>query len=251
MKDKGSNRPLSGKMAQNRVGIATSAHVFPFANKELPCEAEQGQNPVLLPTPPIHPLLPIVGNERSRTGHTIGTLAPRDTAVHVWNRSPIHLPVMGGHYDVWLIEAPHRLPGRNKHWSSMEAGTSRLWFFCMGCRRKVANLFYYYLAPGSPTRSDLLCRVCHRLTYVSVNSGGNRWYREVARPIKRWLREKRMLLARQDRPRVSARLAQIDSELGMLRYKVKTPSKCGTQILGYGPGGRKRRPYRNLALLEQ
>ncbi len=90
------------------------------------------------------------------------------------------LPVPGGYFDVSPVDEPHRLPGKDGRWSSLEVGTARRWLICPECRRKVAKL-YYYLAPDSLARSDLLCRHCHGLTYQSVNCGGNRWYREVAR----------------------------------------------------------------------
>lgn len=165
---------------------------------------------------------------------------------------PLRVPIPGGHFDVWLIEEPHRLPGRSERWASLEAGTSRLWLFCLGCRRKVAKLFYYYLAPGSSARSGLLCRLCHGLTYQSVNCGGNRWYREVARPMKRLLREKQKLLAWRDIRRASARVAQIDDQIKALRRRVKIPSKRGPQDpLSRLAVRKRRRPYRNLTLLEQ
>lgn len=136
--------------------------------------------------------------------------------------------------------------GQNR---SLEGGTARLWFICPRCRRKVAKLYYYHLAPGSAARSDLLCRRCHGLTYQSVNCGGNRWYREVARPMKRLLREKRRLLGRQHKPRAAARLAQVESEIRILREKVKPQRRRGTQ--NYGLAVRERRPYRDLAWLDQ
>jgi hypothetical protein len=40
-------------------------------------------------------------------------------------------------------------------------------------------------------------------------------------------------------------------QIEALRRQVKTSSKRGTQNLGCGPASRKRRPYRNLGLLEQ
>ncbi len=163
---------------------------------------------------------------------------------------PFRLPILGGYYDVWLIEEPYRLSSRRERSASLEAGTSRLWLFCLGCRRNVAKLFYYYFGSSSSARSDLLCRQCHHLTYLSVNSGGNRWYRDLARPMKRLLREKRKLLAKQGRSRVLTRLAQVDREIDTLRRQVRSPSKRKTRNLRRRPADRKRRPYRNLALLE-
>jgi hypothetical protein len=35
----------------------------------------------------------------------------------------------------------------HERWSSLEDGKRRLWLICPGCRQKVANLYYYYVAP--------------------------------------------------------------------------------------------------------
>lgn len=164
---------------------------------------------------------------------------------------PFRLPVPSGYFDIWLTYETHRLPGHHGRWSSLEEGTARLWLVCPGCRRKVAKLFYYYLAPGSSTLSDLLCRHCHGLTYQSVNCGGNGWYRQVARPLKRLLREKSKLLARQHKPRVATRLVEIENEIRALRQKVERKMQRGTQTLRYGLAARQRRPYQDLALLDQ
>jgi len=163
---------------------------------------------------------------------------------------PFRLPAPGGYFDIWLVDEPHRLPGRRERWSSLEEGTARLWLLCSGCRRKVAKLFYYRLAPGSWARSDLLCRHCHGLTYQSANCGGNRWYREVARPMKRLLREKHKLLARRPGPRLAARLAQIENEMRTLRQKVKPQPQRRAQNLCQRLVVRERRVYRNLALVD-
>jgi len=162
---------------------------------------------------------------------------------------PFRLPVHGGYFDILLVDETHQLPGKCERWSSLEAGTARLWFVCAGCGRKVAKLWYYF-APGSCTRSDLLCRQCHCLTYLSTNCGGNRWYREIARPMKRVLREKQKLMARKQSPRVAARLALIDNLMCKLREKVKPRTQRRPQNLCQGLAVRERRVYRNLALVD-
>lgn len=164
---------------------------------------------------------------------------------------PFRLPVPGGYFDIWLVDEPHRMPGKQERWSSLEEGTVRLWLICPACRRKVAKLYCYHLAPGSLARSDLLCRQCHGLTYQSSNCGGNRWYREVARPMKRLLREKRKLLAGRNGPRIAARLALVENQILTLRQKLKSRTQRRAQNMGYGPAVRERRPYRDLALLDQ
>ena len=153
---------------------------------------------------------------------------------------PLRLPVSGGCFEIWLIDEAHWLPGRSERRSSLEEGTARLWLICTGCKQKVAKLFYYVLA-GSSTLSDLLCRQCHHLTYLSVNSGGNRWYCEIARPMKRLLLEKSKLLGKRQRPSIAARLTRIEVRLAGFR-----------QLAGRLTKRRKasiRRPYRDLSLL--
>jgi hypothetical protein len=164
---------------------------------------------------------------------------------------PLRLPVLGGHFYVWPVDEPHRLPGKPERWSSLEVGNCRIWLVCTGCRRKVAKLYYYYLAPDSTDRSDLLCRRCHGLIYQAQNCGGNKWYREIARPLKWLLREKRKLLAKQPTPRIAAPLAQIDSAIHILRQRLQPKTQRGREGLSSGMRSRQRRPYRNLNLLEQ
>ncbi len=159
------------------------------------------------------------------------------------------VPVPGGYFDVWLVDEPHRLPGRIERWSSREEGNARLWLWCLGCQRKMAKLYYYFF-PGSTDRSDLLCRECHGLTYLCVNSGGNRWYREVARPLKRLQKEKEKLLAQQRRPSGQDRLAQIENEIQALKQKLKPKTQHRGQSLGYDPPQGQKRPYRNISLFE-
>jgi hypothetical protein len=164
---------------------------------------------------------------------------------------PLSLPVRGGSFDVWFVDQPHRLPRIRGRLPSLESGPRRLWLVCPGCRKKVAKLYFYYFAPDSLALSDLLCRNCHGLVYLSQNCGNNRWYRETARPVKRFLREKRKLLARPLSPRVAARLIEIDAEVRMLRQRVKRKTPYRSEESRYRPAARQRRPCRNLALLEQ
>jgi hypothetical protein len=99
--------------------------------------------------------------------------------------------------------------------------------------------------------SELLCRNCHGLVYQSQNCGGNRWYRETARPLKRLLKEKSVLLASCPGPRVEARLIEIDAEIRMLRHSVVRKTPRLNREFRYAPARRRRRKYRNLDLIEQ
>jgi hypothetical protein len=157
---------------------------------------------------------------------------------------PFRVPVLGGYFDVWLTDEIHRLPGRQARWSSPEDGTCRLWLVCTGCRQTVAKLYYYFT---DGLRSDLLCRTCHRLTYLSVNSGGRRWYREVARPLKRLLAEKERLSdQRGDRHR--DRLLEIEAQVRALKERLKPKTKPTRLPLGR-LGTSQKRPYRAIHLL--
>jgi len=151
--------------------------------------------------------------------------------------NPFRLPVSGGQFDVWFIDEPHRLPTRSERWSSIEAGTARLWFMCSGCRQRAAKLYYYVV---SGMLSDLRCRYCHNLTYLSVNCSGNQWYCEIARPMRQLLREKAELLRKPQTPLNTERLARLQIRLGALQQKLR-PAKRNRNNL--------KRTYRNIALI--
>ena len=163
---------------------------------------------------------------------------------------PFPLPVLGGSFDVWFVDQPHQLPGAGDRFASLGGESRRLWFLCPGCRKRVAKLYFFYLAPDSLALSDLLCRDCHGLVYQSQNCGGNRWYRETARPLKRLLQEKRTLLARRLSLRIESRLIQIDAAIRKLRQQVMRRTPRPIQKPRYKIAARQRRPYRHLALLE-
>jgi hypothetical protein len=114
-------------------------------------------------------------------------------------------------------------------------------------RRPRAKL-YYYSPPGTGVLSDLLCRECHGLTYLSVNSSGNKWYRETARPLRRLCRERDKLLSQRPKPSVQARLAQLDGQIQMLRARLRPKRKRLAERSGSGV--RHKRRYKDLRLLE-
>ena len=160
---------------------------------------------------------------------------------------PFRLPVLGGYFDIDLTYEAHRLPGRLERYASLEDGTARLWLVCPSCWGKIAKLYYFYFFP-SLERSSLLCRRCHRLTYLCSNCGGNRWYKEIARPIKKLLTEKERFLARRPRPSVQARLAQLDEQAQRLKHRLKPKSQ--RQRKRSRAVTSKRRPYRDYSLIE-
>lgn len=153
---------------------------------------------------------------------------------------PLRFRFRGLPFEVWLTDEPHRLPGKRAHWSSLEEGTARLWLVCSDCRRKVAKLFWYELYPGLNAPSELLCRTCHGLSYQSRNTGANRWYREVVRPLKALLRKRSRL--RGTSPKACARLAAIDQEIALLLKLHFTKRRHPSRVVQ----GRIRRPYRDI-----
>jgi hypothetical protein len=164
---------------------------------------------------------------------------------------PLSLPVRGGRFDIWFVDQPHLLPGAGNRFAYLRGESRRLWFQCPGCRKKAAKLYFFYLAPDSLAMSDLLCRKCHGLAYQSQNCGGNRWYRETARPLKRLLKDRRALLARNLGPRISSRLIEIEAEIRALRQRVVRKTPRPKREFRYAPARRRRRKYRNLDLIEQ
>jgi hypothetical protein len=160
---------------------------------------------------------------------------------------PVLMPVLGGVFELWLIDHPHRLPGRLRRQPPLAISNCRIWLQCPCCRRVVGKLYFYYLAPDSLALSDLLCRTCHGVVYLSQNCGDNRWYRETARPLKRLLREKRKLLARDPSPRNATRLAEIDRQVSELTQKLQPKTQRQNKFSRRLRSGR-RRPYRDLSL---
>jgi hypothetical protein len=164
---------------------------------------------------------------------------------------PVRLSVLGGSFDLWLVYQLHRLPGTLERWSSLETHNCRLWLQCRSCRRVVAKLYYFYLAPDSLALSDLHCRKCHGLVYQSQNCGENRWYEEIARPLKRFLQEKHKLLAKQWTPRIGTRLARIEDEIRTLREMARPITDRRKRNPLFRSSDTQRRPYRDVALLER
>ena len=169
---------------------------------------------------------------------------------------PFPLPAHGGDFDVWIVDAHHRLPGRIERWSSREEGTARLYFWCLGCGdtpgHKVRNLYYFFLGPGSSGRSDLLCRKCHGLTYQSVNCGKSRWWRQIGKPLKRLQRhrddlnfklQRHILAFKESNPHIEAQIRVIDRQIAALRQSIEPRGRVTPQA------NRARRPYRDLSFI--
>ncbi len=162
---------------------------------------------------------------------------------------PLRWPITGGFFDVWFVDVFHRLPGKIERWSSWEDGNTRIWLMCPRCWKKVGNLYFYFL-PGSSGLSELWCRKCHDLTYQSINCGGNLWYRTVARPMKRLLKDKERLRAKKPTPLILARLTQLERQMQVLRERArpKAPPRSPSWS-SHVPAVRQRRRYRDLSLI--
>ncbi|SRR6266545_800073 len=107
--------------------------------------------------------------------------------VAVRDARPVRFQVAGASHEVYLCYESHRLPGRFSDWSEIDEGNVRLWLVCLGCRRRVRKLYCYPVSNGARQMSDVRCRPCHGLVYQSQNCGGNRWWRDTAKPLKRLL----------------------------------------------------------------
>lgn len=163
---------------------------------------------------------------------------------------PVRFQIQGNAFSIYLLAEPHRLPSGHGGMSSREV--TRLWLVCMGCRRRVRKLYTYEKIPGSNILLMEFCRECHGLVYQSQNCSGNRWWREIARPLKRLLRRRERLLARKPSANVLAQLEQVDQLIWIMRQRAapKTRSKHPNADVEPGNSLRIKRRYRDVSLLE-
>jgi len=136
---------------------------------------------------------------------------------------------------LWVADAPNRVPHRRVQ-------TVRFWLICPGCRKAKGKLLLLpnsvQLAPKEPQ-----CRNCLGLTYQSVNCGKNRWWREIARPLKRLLRQRDRIGGGRLGPTAQGQLAVIDAEIARLR------SRVGSIYRAPPTRERQKRRYRDLSLI--
>ena len=161
--------------------------------------------------------------------------------------TPVHFQILGNAFSVHLVAEPHRLPGRRGAPSDTEV--VRLWLVCMGCRHKARKLFTINKFPGSTVLVMPSCRRCMGLTYQSQNCGGNRWWREAARPLKRLLRRRERLQARKQSARIAAQVDLLDQSINLLRQRAAPKSRTKSRTTTIGPDIRIKRPYRDLSLI--
>jgi len=169
---------------------------------------------------------------------------------------PIEVPIPGGYtFEIWLTYDFHRLVNKAGVFSSLEAGTARIWFVCPKCTRAVAKLFFLPV-PGHKSCPDLACRRCHNLTYLSVNCAGNRFYKLVVKPFRRLKRIEERLrfksLPRAQRQSLEAQQSVIRNclPLAIEKFGRRTPLKltqnrtmCTRRIL-------KKRAYKDLKMAQ-
>jgi len=167
---------------------------------------------------------------------------------HIRQCKPLELPVPGGSEKVWLTWEPHRLPGPTRRMSSLEDGTARLWLVCPCCRRKVAKLHYRLFDASRGNRSELLCRQCHGLVYQSENCGSNLWFRAIARPLKRLLRQRLKLIAMVPTPQQTEKLQAIEAEIKRIRDRCRPAKGCPKRKRS---SSSDRRPSRDVTLIEK
>jgi hypothetical protein len=146
---------------------------------------------------------------------------------------PIHVPVpYHPGFDVYLTSLPQPMVG------NPSKSFDRLYLVCPGCLRRVAKLFHN-------VASDLRCRHCHSLTYHSQNCSGNKWYREVAVPLKRLYRRREKLLAACHRPESQERLEEVSRQICFFKKQVH-PRRPNRNVRRMS----LKRQYRDLRLLE-
>lgn len=162
----------------------------------------------------------------------------------------VHVQVHGNAFTIYLMTTPHRIP--NRHPGASDGEVVRLWIVCQYCRRKTRKLFSHVKFPGSSTLVMPSCRQCLGLTYQSQNCGGNRWWRETARPLKRLLRRRKQLLSKAQSLKIQAELDLLDLSIALLRQRAAPRSRTRSPDADSPPvgGSRTKRRYRDVSLLE-
>ena len=89
------------------------------------------------------------------------------------------------------------------------------------------------------------------MTYQSQNCGGNRWWREIAKPLKRLHRRRERLLARKPSAEIVAQVDLLDQSINLLRQHAvpKTRSKRRNPDVDHSHALRVKRRYRDLSLV--
>lgn len=165
------------------------------------------------------------------------------------NARPVKFQIQGNPFSVYLLAEPHRVPNWNRQASDKEV--MRLWLVCFSCRRKVRKLFTYPKFPGSSTLIMPSCRHCLGLTYQSQNCSSNKWWKEIAVPLKRLIRRRERLLASKPNAKVKAQVDLLDQSIALLRQRATPKKRTKSRNTDFysDPAYRVRRRYRDISLL--
>jgi len=167
---------------------------------------------------------------------------------------PFEIPIpCNPPFRIHLTYTLHPLVNRPGKWSSIEDGTARLYFSCPRCGRAVFKL-YYFLFPGSTHASELLCRCCHKLGYVSQNCSGNKFYLHVVKPFRQLRRIKECLslraISRAERMRLESIRKMLESYIreSMRKFGRKSPHLAVGYHEPVSLASRRKREYKSLTL---
>ena len=115
---------------------------------------------------------------------------------------------------------------------------------CALCRCVVIKLFRSEESPGC--WGIPRCRRCAGITYLVANCGGNAWYRMVARPAKRLLRERGRLMESRLTTARRRRLGEIEDAVITIVESATSPPSGRLRREDHRAGSRRR--YRDVAL---
>jgi hypothetical protein len=149
----------------------------------------------------------------------------------------------GHRFSLHLIAETIPRPRNNRHTGDE---TTRIWLICPVCFQRVRKVYTFYLEPGSSTLADLKCCQCHGLTYQSKNCSGNRWWSDLAMPLKKMLRRRRQLFHRQSRRSIE-QLEKVEQYIWILRKRAEVRSRSSREI-PYNDC--RKRKYRDLSLIQ-
>lgn len=152
--------------------------------------------------------------------------------------SPITFHTGNHSYEIIFTWTPHRLPGREERWSSIQERNCRIWHVCQTCFRRFRIL---YINPSLPSR--LACRKCLGLRYQAEYCGKNLWWRKARMPLKKIFKRQDQLFKMKRTQAVRDELEIIEGQILMLMQRAKSKKRTQCQ-----PGARRRYRDVNLAV---
>jgi hypothetical protein len=162
---------------------------------------------------------------------------------------PVRCHVNGTWQSVFLMGEPHRLPGKRNKWSDIETGTIRIWLVCLGCHGKSHKLYLHRSSLSSDGHPFLGCRKCLGLRYHSQNSWNRKWWRDMAKPLKRLICQRHRLLKGKQSPKALARLDEIEEAISIIRNRIEPKIRLRRRYAESISFCRVKRIYRNFDLL--